>query len=57
MCHHNSAIAAQVGRRDLVQAWTLAALAATPSTKATSDQDDDIAWPHHPFGRAMVKSL
>ncbi|XP_021927704.1 GATOR complex protein WDR59-like isoform X3 [Zootermopsis nevadensis] len=57
MCHRNSAIAALVGRRDLVQAWTLAALAATPSTKPIPDQDDDIPWPHHPFGKAMVESL
>ncbi|PSN51284.1 WD repeat-containing protein 59 [Blattella germanica] len=57
MCHRNSAVAALVGRRDLVQAWTLAALAATPSTQAPSDQDDDIPWPHHPFGKAMIESL
>jgi hypothetical protein len=57
MCHRNSAIAALVGRRDLMQAWTLAALAATPSAKPTFDQDDEIPWPHHPFGKAMVESL
>lgn len=57
MCHRNSAIAALVGRRDLVQAWTLAALAAAPLMQPTSDQDNDIPWPHHPFGRAMVESL
>ncbi|GFG32156.1 hypothetical protein Cfor_09334, partial [Coptotermes formosanus] len=57
MCHHNSAIAATVGRRDLVQAWTLAALSATASTQPASDLDDDIPWSHHPFGRAMVESL
>jgi len=57
MCHHNSTVAAIVGRRDLMQAWTLAALAATPSTQSNSDQDDDVPWPHHPFGKAMVESL
>jgi hypothetical protein len=57
MCHRNSAIASTVGRRDLVQAWTLAALSATASTQPASDLDDDIPWFHHPFGRAMVESL
>ncbi|KAJ9579708.1 hypothetical protein L9F63_004634, partial [Diploptera punctata] len=57
MCHRNSAIAAQVGRRDLVQAWTLAALAATPSSQPALDQEDDIPWPYHPFGKAMVETL
>jgi len=57
MCHRNSAIAATFGRRDLVQAWTLAALSATASIQPASDLDDDIPWSHHPFGRVMVESL
>ncbi|XP_069692365.1 GATOR2 complex protein WDR59 isoform X2 [Periplaneta americana] len=59
MCHRNSAIAASVGRRDLMQAWTLAALAATPLLQPppASDDEDEIPWPHHPFGTAMVESL
>ena len=57
MCHHNSAVAAQIGRRDLVQAWTLAAVAATPLAQPSLYLEDEIPWPHHPFGRAMVESL
>ncbi|XP_067001039.2 GATOR2 complex protein WDR59 [Anabrus simplex] len=57
MCHRNSAIAASVGRRDLVQAWTLAALIATPANQLMTEQEDDVPWALHPFGRTMVESL
>lgn len=57
MCHRNSAIAASVGRRDLVQAWNLAALISAPNTQIISDFDEEVPWPHHPFGRKLVESL
>ncbi|GLG98684.1 GATOR complex protein WDR59 [Gryllus bimaculatus] len=58
MCHRNAAIAATVGRRDLVQAWTLAALVATPGSQLLpSEQDEDTPWPSHPFGKNLVEAL
>uniref|UniRef100_A0A1B6EDS3 RWD domain-containing protein n=1 Tax=Clastoptera arizonana TaxID=38151 RepID=A0A1B6EDS3_9HEMI len=57
MCHHNSAVAASIGRKDLVQAWTLAALAATPSTQSISDLDEEFPWGIHPFAKDLIQSL
>lgn len=57
MCHRNSAVAASVGRKDLVQAWTLAALAATPPTQSASDLDEDFPWGPHPLAKDMIQSL
>lgn len=56
MCHKNAAIAASVGRQDLVQVWTLAALIATP-TSHSCDSDDDTPWYHHPFSRSQIEYL
>ncbi|XP_063236858.1 GATOR2 complex protein WDR59 isoform X2 [Bacillus rossius redtenbacheri] len=57
MCQQNSAAAAAAGRRDLVQAWTLAGLAASAPVHALSELETDVPWPYHPFGRTMVESL
>lgn len=58
MCLRNANVAASVGRRDLVQAWTLAALAATPTASTCpTDLDDDFPWPQHPFAKDMIQSL
>ncbi|XP_046999380.1 GATOR complex protein WDR59 isoform X1 [Schistocerca americana] len=57
VCQHNSSVAASVGRRDLVQTWSLAGLAATPAMVGPSEQEDDVPWSHHPFGRQLVESL
>ncbi|XP_075212964.1 WD repeat domain 59 [Lycorma delicatula] len=58
MCLRNANVAATVGRRDLVQAWTLAALAASPTSNSSpADQDDDFPWPQHPFAKDMIQSL
>ncbi|XP_054266064.1 GATOR complex protein WDR59-like isoform X1 [Macrosteles quadrilineatus] len=54
MCHHNAMVAASVGRRDLVQAWSLAALA---TTDPSNDRDDDFPWHAHPFSRNMLQSI
>lgn len=57
MCLRNSSIAASVGRKDLVQAWTLAALAASPHTQSSVDLDEDFPWAVHPFAKEMIQSL
>lgn len=57
MCLRNSSIAVNVGRKDLVQAWTLAALAASPHTQSPVDLDEDFPWAVHPFAKEMVQSL
>lgn len=49
-CKHNAATAAVVGRRDLVQAWTLAELIA-------STQTEDNLWYSHPFGKQLAEAL
>ncbi|CAH1183281.1 unnamed protein product [Phaedon cochleariae] len=52
ICKHNAAAAAVVGRRDLVQAWTLAELVA-----GTQQADEGISWANHPFGNKLMESL
>ncbi|XP_026282882.1 GATOR complex protein Wdr59 isoform X2 [Frankliniella occidentalis] len=54
MCQRNAAVAASVNRRDLVQAWTTAALAAS---NPEQDPDDGVPWTHHPFGRSLIESM
>ncbi|KAL1124371.1 hypothetical protein AAG570_001000 [Ranatra chinensis] len=54
MCQKNSAIAGNLGRKDLAQAWSLAALAATPPT---TDLDEDFPWAFHPLSIGMIHSL
>lgn len=54
MCQRNAAVAASVNRRDLVQAWTTAALAAS---NPEPDPDDGVPWTHHPFGRSLIGSM
>ncbi|XP_044734726.1 GATOR complex protein WDR59 isoform X2 [Chrysoperla carnea] len=61
ICQKNAVIAASVGRTDLVQAWTLASIAATTLGNQTVDsknlEEDDITWTSHPCGRALIESL
>ncbi|KAJ1524264.1 hypothetical protein ONE63_010778 [Megalurothrips usitatus] len=54
MCQRNAAVAATVNRRDLVQAWTTAALVAS---NPEADPDDGVPWTHHPFGRSLIESM
>lgn len=56
MCQCNATVAASVGRKDLVQAWSLAALATSPPSNAL-DQDDDFPWQSHPFAKGMLQSM
>lgn len=52
ICKRNAAVAVSVGRLDLVQAWTLAELVASPQ-----QTDEDLQWNVHPFGNQLVQSL
>lgn len=57
-CNHNATCAARVGRKDLFQIWSVAALTASPHLSAESKgPDDGIPWAQHPFGRLMVESI
>uniref|UniRef100_A0A1B6LD05 RWD domain-containing protein n=1 Tax=Graphocephala atropunctata TaxID=36148 RepID=A0A1B6LD05_9HEMI len=56
MCQHNAGVAAIAGRRDLVQAWSLAAMA-TSSPSASADLDDDFPWQSHPFSKGLLQSI
>ncbi|CAG9771641.1 unnamed protein product [Ceutorhynchus assimilis] len=52
ICKHNAAAAAVIGRRDLVQAWTIVELT------LTQPQNDDVAaWASHPCGDNLITSL
>lgn len=52
ICKHNAAAAAVVGRRDLVQAWTLAEL-----VLGQRQADEDGLWSSHPCGNKLMVSL
>lgn len=52
ICKYNAAAAAVVFRSDLVQAWTLAELVASPQ-----QADEDNMWNMHPFGNQLMQSL
>ncbi|XP_050309674.1 GATOR complex protein WDR59 isoform X2 [Anthonomus grandis grandis] len=52
VCKHNAAAAAVVGRKDLVQAWTIAEL-----TLSHRQSDDDGVWTAHPCGDNLLTAL
>lgn len=57
-CNYNATCAARVGRKDLVQVWSLAALTASPQLSAEKQgPDTGIPWAQHPLGRLMVESI
>ncbi|KAL5022221.1 hypothetical protein ScPMuIL_001376 [Solemya velum] len=57
MCLHNGTVSASVGRRDLVQLWSLVALMSSPKLASSPNPEDGPPWGRHPFGRRMLKSL
>ncbi|NXU56588.1 WDR59 protein, partial [Turnix velox] len=56
-CQKNAASALTVGRRDLVQVWSLAMVATDLCLGPKSDPDLEIPWAQHPFGRQLLESL
>ncbi|KFQ15227.1 WD repeat-containing protein 59, partial [Leptosomus discolor] len=56
-CQKNAASALAVGRRDLVQVWSLAMVATDLCLGPKSDPDLEIPWAQHPFGRQLLESL
>ena len=60
VCQRNAHFAAEVGRDDLAQLWSLLGLVASPAVCGTGDEAEDsfeTPWAYHPFGRDMVASL
>ncbi|XP_078335515.1 GATOR2 complex protein WDR59-like isoform X5 [Crassostrea virginica] len=57
MCSHNAKAASAVGRRDLVQLWSLVAITASEKLKPKENPDDGSPWAQHPFGKDMIKYL
>ncbi|XP_076318578.1 WD repeat domain 59 isoform X2 [Tachypleus tridentatus] len=57
VCKKNASVAAEFGRKDLVQVWQLAALIASSELFPSSDPDDGVPWSQHPFGRQLLQSL
>ncbi|ELT94839.1 hypothetical protein CAPTEDRAFT_124558 [Capitella teleta] len=57
MCRKNASVAASVGREDLVQMWSLAALANDKNLTPDLDPEKGSPWALHPFGRKMLKSI
>ncbi|KAI1307576.1 GATOR complex protein WDR59 [Halotydeus destructor] len=58
MCTDNAKAAHAIGRKDLFQSWSLAALAASPNLNPSNDIHLlESPWPVHPFGRKMVSKL
>nr|XP_020653565.1 WD repeat-containing protein 59 [Pogona vitticeps] len=56
-CQKNAASALTVGRRDLLQVWSLATVATDLCLGPTSDPDLETPWAQHPFGRQLLESL
>uniref|UniRef100_A0A0L8FWQ2 RWD domain-containing protein n=1 Tax=Octopus bimaculoides TaxID=37653 RepID=A0A0L8FWQ2_OCTBM len=57
MCSHNGNAALAVGRKDLVQMWSLLALVAGGGQDFSKDPFDGAPWAQHTFGRKLIKSL
>ncbi|XP_077982263.1 GATOR2 complex protein WDR59-like [Glandiceps talaboti] len=57
MCNKNAAAAAAVGRKDLVQIWSLAAMATCKTLLPSKDPDVASPWAVHPFGRTLLLSI
>jgi len=55
ICNHNANVAAQIGRKDLIQVWSLAALTATEFPE--SPEHSTIPWACHPFGRKLLQRI
>ncbi|XP_071547445.1 GATOR2 complex protein WDR59 isoform X3 [Panulirus ornatus] len=58
-CAHNRDAAAAVGRKDLVQVWSLAAATASigPGLSTNASEYTDSPWTHHPFARKLINSI
>nr|XP_042712406.1 GATOR complex protein WDR59 isoform X1 [Chrysemys picta bellii] len=56
-CQKNASSALAVGRRDLVQVWSLATVATDLCLGPKSDPDLETPWAQHPFGRQLLESL
>ncbi|XP_066493720.1 GATOR2 complex protein WDR59 isoform X1 [Tiliqua scincoides] len=56
-CQKNAASAVMVGRRDLLQVWSLATVATDLCLGPNSDPDMETPWAQHPFGRQLLESL
>lgn len=58
MCRHNREIAEELGRNDLVQAWSIAETVALAMTNSDFELTDDemFAGPN-PFGRSFLEAL
>ncbi|XP_062593014.1 GATOR2 complex protein WDR59-like isoform X3 [Saccostrea cucullata] len=57
MCTHNASVAGAVGRKDLVQLWSMVGISASQKLKPSDDPDDGPPWAQHPFGKEMIKYL
>ena len=57
LCTVNGTAAAQLGRMDLVQVWSVAALVADIDIEVPATPEDGVPWPEHPFGRQLIHSL
>ena len=56
ICKKNALVATSVGRRDLVQTWSLLSQVLDRKLADTTNMDES-PWALHPFGRALVQSL
>lgn len=56
-CTKNAAKAAEIGRKDLVQIWSLCSHIASPTLKANLDPDVECPWAQNPFGRKTLQSI
>ncbi|XP_032816499.1 GATOR2 complex protein WDR59 isoform X1 [Petromyzon marinus] len=57
MCQKNAAAAASIGRKDLVQVWSLAAASTSEFLLPSDNPDSESPWACHPFGRRFIDSL
>ncbi|KAK2724947.1 GATOR2 complex protein WDR59-like isoform X2 [Artemia franciscana] len=56
-CRQNAEAAAQLGRRDLVHVWNVAATITSPLLAPSDNIDAGTPWAQHPGGRKLAESL
>lgn len=57
LCAKNGLAAKKLGRKDLVQLWTLMGHLMHPSLHPSPSGSMEAPWSYHPFGRKLVASL
>nr|KAG5712261.1 hypothetical protein BaRGS_014611 [Batillaria attramentaria] len=56
-CRHNANAAAAIGRKDLVQVWTMMSIMSSKSLQPNANPDCEVPWAMLPMGRRLLKEM